>query len=176
MNRSSLTLWSWVVWKRRWSCCVSGKERHCKFPLACILRQSWQAEVITERLTHQHGENLSPPGREIAKSQFTHIQIPVRAWSCWCEATRRHPDTADIPVHATIHMLSKLRWGAATGHSQYPSFYSTCEHMCYHTPRRSPRFLWNTPSQGIKAHRMTTLRRCVWERQRNGENRRNRWH
>lgn len=60
-------------------CCVSENERQCKFPLACILRQSWQAEVITEWLTHQHGEDLSPPGREIAKSQFTHIQLPVWA-------------------------------------------------------------------------------------------------
>lgn len=163
-------------WKRCWCCCVTEKDRQCKFPLVCILRQSWQAEVITERLTHQHGENLTPPGREIAKSQFTHIQLPVRAWSYWCDATRRHPDAADIPVHATIHTLSKLRWGAATSHSLHPSFYSACEHMCYHTPRTSPRFLSNTPSPFIKVHRMTTLSRCVWERQRNRENGRNRWH
>lgn len=127
-NQSSFTLWFWAVGKRRWSWCVSEKERQCKFPLACILRQSWQAEVITERLTHQHGENLSPPGREIAKSQFTHIQLPARAWSHWCEATTgRHPDTADIPVHATIHMLSKL-----------------CCAACSHRPQPASVFLFYT--------------------------------
>lgn len=71
---------------------VSVKERQCKFPLAHILRQPWQDEVITEWLTHQHGKDLSPPGKEIAKSQFTHIQLPVRAWSRSC-GPRSHTKT-----------------------------------------------------------------------------------
>lgn len=72
------------------------KERHCKFPLACILRQSWQDEVITEWLTHQHGKDLSPPGREIAKSQFTHIELPVRPWSHSCKLEKPHTDSLTL--------------------------------------------------------------------------------
>lgn len=134
-NQSSFTLWFWAVGKRRWSWCVSEKERQCKFPLACILRQSWQAEVITEWLTHQHGENLSPPGREIAKSQFTHIQLPARAWSHWCEATLT---LLTFPcMQPSTCFQSSAAPHAATGHSLHPSFYSTREHMCCHTNKPS---------------------------------------
>lgn len=91
---------------------VSVKERQCKFPLACILRQSWQDEVITEWLTDQHDEDLSPPGREIAKSQFTHIELRVRAWSRSCKRGS-HTQTLWHCTHTNIHMLKKLHRGAA---------------------------------------------------------------
>lgn len=90
-----------------------------------------------------------------------HRQTPSHCW---------HSRACNRP-HAFKALLRRSH-----GHSLHPSFYSTREHMCCHTPWTSPRFPSNTPSQIIKAHRMTTLGRCVWERQRNGENRRNRWH
>lgn len=81
---------------------VSVKERQCKFPLAHILRQPWQDEVITEWLTHHHGKDLSPPGKEIAKSQFTHIQLPVWAWSRSCESKKPHTNTL-TPSNVRTH-------------------------------------------------------------------------
>lgn len=92
----------YLMFKTLWSCLervavcfslLSVKQRQCKFPLACILRRSWQDGVITEWLTHQHGKDLSPPGREIAKSQFTHIGLPVWAWSRSCKTGEPHTDT-----------------------------------------------------------------------------------
>lgn len=156
------------------------KERQCKFPLACILRQSWQDEVITEWLTHQHGEDLSPPGREIAKSQFTHIQLqlPVRAWSRSWKTVKPHTDTLTPYSHmrALTHPHArKLRRGTAANHNWEQRLSPALFHMyavrvrvCYHMPRPSPCFLSNTPSSAIKASGMTVLCRCVyvWKRER----------
>lgn len=152
---------------------VSMEERQCKFPLACILRQSWQDEVITEWLTHQHGEDLSPPGREIAKSQFTHIGLPVRAWSRSCKR-RSHTQTlwdcAVTCAHAHTPTCSK----APPRHGLQPRlvYFSFLFHIyavrvlvCHHMPRPSPCFLSNTPTCTFKACGMTALCRCVWERE-----------
>lgn len=154
------------------------KERQCKFPLACILRQSWQDEVITEWLTHQHGEDLSPPGREIAKSQFTHIELPVRAWSHSCIYGESHTQTL---WQCTVHMRART----CSKRSRYRCKKNTCTStfmpcmrvlVCHRMPRPSPCFLSNTPTCSIKACGMTALRRCVWGRERNREDRRDRWH
>lgn len=88
-------------------------------------------------------------------------------------------DTLTLLTFPCMQPSTRFQSSAAPqppGRSLHPSFYSTREHMCCHRPWTSPRFPSNTPSPIIKAHRMTTLGRCVWERQRNGENGRNRWH
>lgn len=155
---------------------VSMKERQCKFPLACILRQSWQDEVITEWLTHQHGEDLSPPGREIAKSQFTHIGLPVRAWSRSCKRkshtqTLWHCAVTYERAHTHTHPhAQKLHRGTAYNRDWCISpflfhMYAVRVLVCHHMPRPSPCFLSNTPTSTIKACGMTALCRCVWERE-----------
>lgn len=107
MNRSSFTLWSWAVWKRRWSCCVSGKERHCKFPLACILRQSWQAEVITdtpawrEFIFSRKGDSQitvyphPDPSSGLILLMRSHTQTP---WHCWHSRACNHPHAFKAPL------------------------------------------------------------------------------
>lgn len=147
------------------------KERQYKFPLACILRQSWQDEVITEWLTHQHGEDLSPSGREIAKSQFTHIELPVRAWFRSCKQ-RSHTQTL---WHCTV------TWVHTHPHAQKLRlvYFSFLFPMCavgvlvyHHMPRPSPGFLSNTPTCTIKVCGMTALCRCVCEREQQRESER----
>lgn len=144
---------------------VSRKRATVQVSTGCILRQSWQNGVITVRLTHQHGYDLSPPGREIAKSQFTHIELPVQAWSRSCKMgkpptdTHVHPPSCSNSRHSCQPLL------------EAPSF-SILFHMralhalvCHHMPWPGPCFLSNTPPRTIKARGMTALRRCVCERE-----------
>lgn len=170
---SSFTLWSWDVWDRCRSCCASEKERQCKFPLACILRQSWQAEVITEWLTHHHGENLSPPGREIAKSQFTHIQLPGLIL-----LMQSHTQTLTLLTFPCRQPSTCFQSLAAAQPPATASIRRFILHVSKCVTTRRERALISCQTHLLKASKQTEWQHypgvCV--RQRNRENWRNRWH
>lgn len=81
----------------------------------------------------------------------------------------------------TVHMRART----CSKRSRYRCKKNTCTStfmpcmrvlVCHRMPRPSPCFLSNTPTCSIKACGMTALRRCVWGRERNREDRRDRWH
>lgn len=153
---------------------MSVKERQCKFPLACILRQSWQDEVITEWLTHQHGKDLSPQGREIAKSQFTHIELPVRAWSHSCKQGS-HPQTlwyCTVPcMHIYTCSRAQLRCGCQSQLVSFSSLFHMC--ACASVPPHASAKPWFPVKHTYLHHQSvwndSIMQVCVWETEQHRE-------
>lgn len=93
-----------------------------------------------------------------------------------------HTGTLTLYIHMYAHTPKDASRYGCQAQLEYffflPHIYAVHVLLCHHMPRSSPCFLSNTPTCTIKECGMTTLCRCVcvWERELNRENLRDRWH
>lgn len=102
MNRSSFTLWFRAVWKRRCSCCASGKERqqvptglHSQTVMTgwsnywAVDTPAWREFISSRKGDSQITVYPHPaPSSGLILLMRSHTQTP---WHCWHSRARNHP-------------------------------------------------------------------------------------